>query len=672
MFERILIANRGEIACRIARTAQRLGAHTIAVHSDADSDARHVRLADEAFAIGGAAPAESYLRGDAIIEAALRGRAEAIHPGYGFLSENAGFAEDCARAGLVFIGPPPEAIRAMGEKDSAKRSMEEAGVPVLRGWSSDTHDLRTLATRARMLGFPVLVKAVAGGGGRGMRVVEREIDLGEAHAAARREALGAFGDDRIMLEKFMPRARHVEVQICVDTHGNVAHLFERDCSVQRRYQKTVEEAPSPAVGPELRAALGEAAVRGALAAGYVGAGTVEFLLDENGGFHFMEMNARLQVEHPVTEAVTGVDLVEWQLRIAAGEPLPLAQDAIALRGHAIEARLCAEDPARDFLPAAGRIARLRLPPESARLRCDSGVEEGDAATPHYDSLLAKIIARGADREAALRRLAGALDDVELVGPATNLGWLRAVVRHPSFVSGRFDTGFVAAHGAELLAARAPAPDAALAAAALFVLLDRRCEALRAAAAAGAPHSPWALADGWRLNASPEETLRFADGGETRVVALRRADSGETIMSLPGGEVAVSGAFAEDGRLRVRAGDVSFAASVTRREGALLSVTAQGSTWELRYEQPLAAADAVEEGGGRLTAPMPGRIVRVWCKTGARVARGAPLLTVEAMKMEHTVTAPSDGRVARIKFAVGDQVDEGESLVDFEAADGVRD
>ena len=470
MFGRILVANRGEIACRIVRTAQRMGVSAVAVHSDADADARHVRLADEAFAIGGAAPADSYLRGEAIIEAALRSGAEAVHPGYGFLAENAGFAAECARAGLVFVGPPPEAIRTMGEKDSAKRSMEEAGVPVLRGWSPDTRDLRAIATQARMLGFPVLVKAVAGGGGRGMRIVEREIDLGEAVAAARREAQAAFGDDRVMLEKFLPRVRHVEVQICADAHGNAVHLFERDCSVQRRYQKTLEEAPSPAVGPELRAALGDAAVRGALAAGYVGAGTVEFLLDESERFYFMEMNARLQVEHPVTEAVTGVDLVEWQLRIAAGEPLPLAQDAIALRGHAIEARLCAEDPARDFLPATGRLARFRLPPGSARLRFDGGAVEGDMVTPHYDSLLVKVIAHGSNRESALRRLARALDGVELSGPATNLEWLRAAIRHPAFVSGRFDTSFVATHRADLLAAPAPVPDTALAAAALFVLL----------------------------------------------------------------------------------------------------------------------------------------------------------------------------------------------------------
>ena len=671
MFGRILVANRGEIACRIVRTARRMGVGAVAVHSDADADARHVRLADEAFAIGGAAPADSYLRGDAIIEAALRSGAEAVHPGYGFLAENAGFAEECARAGLVFVGPPPEAVRAMGEKDSAKRLMEAAGVPVLRGWRPDTHDLRAIATQARMLGFPVLVKAVAGGGGRGMRVVEREIDIGEALAAARREALAAFGDDRVMIEKLMPRARHVEVQICADTHGAAVHLFERDCSVQRRYQKTLEEAPSPAVGPELRAALGDAAVRGALAAGYVGAGTVEFLLDDNDRFYFMEMNARLQVEHPVTEAVTGVDLVEWQLRIAAGEPLPLAQDSIVLRGHAIEARLCAEDPARDFLPATGRLARFRLPPGSAHLRFDSGAVEGDMVTPHYDSLLVKAIAHGADRESALRRLALALDGVELAGPATNLDWLRAAVRHPAFVSGRFDTGFVATHRADLLSAPAPAPDTALAAAALFVLLDRRREARRAAAAAGAPHSPWAVADGWRLNAAPEETLRFVEDGETRAVALRPGDNGETVMGLPGGDMAVSGAFSDDGRLRIRAGEVSFTASVARRDGApgraLFSVAIHGSAWTLEFEQPLAAAEAVEEPGGRLTAPMPGRIVRVWCDNGARVARGAPLLTVEAMKMEHTVAAPSDGRIARVKFAVGDWVDEGESLVDFDAA-----
>ena len=661
MFERILIANRGEIACRIARTARRLGVRTVAVHSDADADARHVALADEAWAIGPAPPAESYLRGEVAIDAARHVGADAIHPGYGFLSENAAFAAACAEAGVAFVGPSPEAIRALGEKDSAKQLMAQAGIPVVRGYHRDTRDLRVLATQARLLGFPVLVKAVAGGGGRGMRRVDREIDLGEAVAAARREAQAAFGDDRVLLEKLIPRPRHVEVQVFGDSHGNVVHLFERDCTVQRRYQKIIEEAPSPAVTPALRAALGEAAVRAARAVGYAGAGTVEFILDEAGEFHFMEMNARLQVEHPVTEMITGLDLVEWQLRVAAGEPLPLAQDDIAFSGHAVEVRLCAEDPARGFLPAAGRIAHFRPPPdEPGALRTDSGVASGDTVSPHYDSLLAKIVACAPDRESALRRLAHALADTEFAGPPTNLAWLAAAVRHPAFVSGAFDTGFVERSDSELRPEPGPAPGVVLALAALFVLLDRRRSA--------AP-SPWALADGWRLNADSRDMIHLADGARAVPVPVRETAAG-IALTLPDGEVDVSGELEDGGALRARIGGLAVRATVVRRArakgGALLTVMVPGLAHDLALEDPLAETGAEDADGGRLTAPMPGRITRVLCDEGARVARGAPLLVLEAMKMEHTIGAPAAGRVTRIKFAPGDQVDEGESLIDFTA------
>ncbi len=674
MLERILIANRGEIACRIIETARSLGLRTVAVHSDADTDARHVRLADEAWSIGPAPAGESYLRGDVIIDTARRAGADAIHPGYGFLSENAGFAAACAEAGIAFVGPSPEAIRAMGEKDTAKRLMEHAGIPVIPGHREDSRDLRTLETRARLLGYPVMVKAVAGGGGRGMRRVEHEVDLGEAIAGARREARTAFGDDRLLLEKFVRRPRHVEVQIAGDTHGNVVHLFERDCSLQRRFQKIVEESPSPAVTPDLRAALGEAAVRAARVVDYVGVGTVEFILDGSGAFYFMEMNTRLQVEHPVTEAITGIDLVAWQLWIAGGEPLPLRQEEIAFSGHAIEARLCAEDPARDFLPATGQLVRFRPPPARASrggrayVRIDTGFVEGDVVSPHYDSLLAKLIVWDRDRESALRRLAHALADTELVGPPTNLGWLRAVVRHPAFVSGEFDTGFVERHGAELQPRPGPAPEVVLALAALFVLLDRRRQA-RGAVGAADPCSPWAIADGWRLNDDARDEIRFIDSGTPVTVPVR--GSGPDIeLTLPGGAVAVSGALEAGDRLSARIGGVVMAAAVVSRQDGRgsqrLVVMTPDLTHELELEDPLATAGAVETEDGGLTAPMPGKITQILCANGARVGRGDALMVLEAMKMEHTVTAPCDGRVERIRFAAGDQVDEGESLLDFVA------
>ena len=678
MFERVLIANRGEIACRIAQTARSMGVRTVAVYAEADAGARHTRLADEAWAIAPAAPEEAYLRGDLIVDIARRAGAEAIHPGYGFLSENADFAAACAAAGLVFIGPSPAAIRTMGEKDAAKRLMDEAGVPVVPGYDEDSRDLKVMATQARLLGFPVLIKAVAGGGGRGMRRVDRELDLGEAVAAARREAQAAFGDDRLILEKFVSRPRHVEVQIFGDTHGNAVHLFERDCSVQRRYQKIVEEAPSPAVTPALREALGEAAVRAARAVDYAGAGTVEFILDRGGAFHFIEMNARLQVEHPVTEAITGIDLVAWQLRIAAGEPLPLAQHEIGHAGHAIEARVCAENPARGFLPAAGPLVHFRPPTgpaapgaDPAPVRVDTGFASGDAVSPHYDSLLAKVVVHGASRAAAVRRLAWALAETELVGVPSNLGFLRALVRHPAFAAGDLDTGFVERHGAGLQPDPAPAPPLALALAALFVLLDRRRRARTDAAATADPHSPWAAADGWRLNDDARETIRFLDGDTPVAVAVRETGAGIE-LALPDGEVRAAGELAADG-LRASIGGIAVRATVVRRDddrgGTRLTVMTSDMTHDLDVESPLALAPAAEADDNRLTAPMPGKVTQVLCEDGARVARGAPLLVLEAMKVEHTIAAPADGRVERLRFAVGDQVAEGERLVDFAAAEG---
>ena len=686
MFERILIANRGEIACRIIDTARRLGVRTVALYSDADAGARHVRLADEAYPIGKAPAADSYLRIESVIEVARHAGAEAVHPGYGFLAENPSLAEACAVAGLAFIGPSADAIRAMGAKDRAKQLMEQAGVPVVPGYHEDSRDLKVLTTQARLIGFPILVKAVAGGGGRGMRTVSRELDLAEAIAAARREAASAFGDDRVLLEKFIARPRHVEIQVFADRHGNCVHLFERDCSIQRRHQKVIEEAPSPAISPETRAAMGEAAVTAARAIDYVGAGTVEFMVDSHANFMFMEMNTRLQVEHPVTEMIAGVDLVEWQLRVAAGEPLPLPQDRIELVGHAIEARLYAEDPRKEFLPSTGKLVHLRLPAEPgaslpgtrAAVRVDSGVDQGDVVSPHYDAMLAKIVVWGRDRPEAVRLMARALADTELVGPASNLDFLSAIVRHPAFAANDIDTGFVLRHRDELLPEPAPTPALALALAALYLVHDRRRKTAAEAARTADPYSPWASGRGWRLNDVARESVTLIPGldpgtnGAPVPVEIRNDRQG-TRLVLPDGEVEARARFTDDGRLSAVVGGIAVTVSVVdhldARGERQLTVIVQDATYRLGVEDPLAVAAHHEAEGGQLTAPMPGRVTQVLAEDGAHVARGAPLLVIEAMKMEHTVAAPVAGQVTKIKYGVGDWVGEGESLLDFVAEEG---
>ncbi len=521
MFSRILIANRGEIACRVLRTARRLGIGTVAVYSSVDARALHVQLADQAVAIGPAPARESYLCGDALIDAARRTGAEAIHPGYGFLSENADFAAACAAAGLVFIGPSVEAIRAMGSKGSAKTLMAAAGIPVVPGYHGGDQSDARLAGEASRIGYPVLLKAVAGGGGKGMRVVSSAAEFLPALAAARREARGAFGDERMLVEQYLSRPRHLEVQVFGDNHGQIVHLFERDCSIQRRHQKVLEEAPAPGLSAAARSQLGRLAVQAAQAVHYRGAGTVEFIAGEDGACFFMEMNTRLQVEHPVTEFITGQDLVEWQLRVAAGEPLPLSQAQITHQGHAIEVRLCAEDPARNFLPAAGLIESLALPENASGVRVDTGVQAGDTVTIHYDSLLAKLIVHGADRQAAVRRLQAALGATRVAGVRTNRNFLAAVASHPAFVAGAVDTGFIAAHHAALTG---PAGTPA----------DPRGD-------------PWDRTDGWRLNGPPEcreATTRTDDDARASLAA-----AGPIMAPMPGRVVAVhvaSGAAVQRG------------------------------------------------------------------------------------------------------------------------------
>ena len=649
MFAKLLIANRGEIACRVIATARRMGIATVAVYSDADANARHVALADEALRIGPAPARDSYLAVPAILDAARRAGAEAVHPGYGFLSENADFAEACAQAGLVFVGPPVAAIRAMGGKSEAKALMAQAGVPLVPGYHGAAQDAATLLAEARRIGFPALIKASAGGGGKGMRVVVSQEEFPAALASAQREAAGAFGDDRVLIEQYLQRPRHIEIQVFADTHGNIVHLFERDCSIQRRHQKVIEEAPAPGMTDELRAAMGDAAIAAARAVGYVGAGTVEFIV-EDGRFHFMEMNTRLQVEHPVTEMVTGLDLVEWQLRVAAGERLPMTQDDVRLRGHAIEARLYAEDPARDFLPSIGVLTHLRAPTETLGLRIDTGVRAGDAITPYYDPMIAKLIAYGADRAEAVRRFAAALAQYEVAGVQTNLRLLRAIAGHAGFRDGEFDTGFIARHADELLSPQPPPPLHAVAAAAIAALRP----------SASMP-DPWATTDSWRLNLEGWQTLILRGvGGDTEIRA--RLDGDLATLAWAGATHRI--AFRADGaRLTVHMAEAAHAVTVLR-DDARLTIVSGGETHVFERIDPLAPPEGAVAGAGRVLAPIPGRIAAVLVSPGMAVARGQTLVVMEAMKMELTLTAAAAGTVSLVRCAVGEMVEEGRELVEF--------
>ena len=658
MFPSLLIANRGEIAVRIARTARRMGIETIAVFSDADAGALHVAAADRAVPIGPAPARESYLHIPRILDAARRAGAAAIHPGYGFLSENAEFAEACAAAGLVWVGPPPAAMRAMGSKSAAKALMEQAGVPVLPGYHGAEQDPAVLEAHAARTGFPLLIKAVAGGGGRGMRVVTAQAEFGPALAAARQEAASAFGDDRVLIERYLQRPRHIEVQVFADTHGNAVHLFERDCSAQRRHQKVMEEAPAPGLDPDRRAAMGQAAVACARAVGYVGAGTVEFVADAD-GFFFLEMNTRLQVEHPVTEAITGFDLVEWQLRVAAGEPLPAAQAAIRCTGHAIEARLYAEDPARDFAPSTGRLAALRLPEAGEGVRVDTGVRTGDTVSVHYDAMLAKLICHGPTRAEALARLSRALASCEIAGVASNLDLLARIAAHPHFAAGGIDTGFIAREAATLLAPQAAPPADVLAAAALGVLTQ---EAEAAPATPADPWSPWTQHDLWWLNLAPERELALAAADTPCPVRLRREGAAWRIEAAGAVRIGTA-ARAADGRLGVMLDGARESAGLTR-DGARITLRWRGETWALTLSDPVAAAEAEDESGGRLVAPIPGQVTAVLAAPGQTVVRGEVLVVLEAMKTVFRLGAPADGVVAEVSCRVGETVEEGQALVGF--------
>ncbi|MBX9456587.1 MAG: acetyl/propionyl/methylcrotonyl-CoA carboxylase subunit alpha [Rhizobium sp.] len=665
MFSKILIANRGEIATRVIRTARRMGVSTVAVYSDADRDALHVERADEARYIGPAAARQSYLDQQAVIRAALDSGAEAVHPGYGFLSENADFAEACQAAGLVFIGPPVSAIRAMGGKSEAKALMAEAGVPLVPGYHGADQSPDRLAAEAAGIGYPVLLKASAGGGGKGMRVVERPEDFAAELAGAMRESLASFGDDRMLVEKYLVRPRHVEIQVFADSHGNCVSLFERDCSIQRRHQKVIEEAPAPGLSAHLRRRMGDAAIAAAKAIGYAGAGTVEFLLDMSGEFYFMEMNTRLQVEHPVTEYITGLDLVEWQLRVAAGEPLQEEWHHLRMNGHAMEVRLYAEDPAAGFLPSTGMLTNLAMPEPGLDVRIDTGVRRGDRITVHYDPMIAKLIVWGEDRTAAVRRMRQALSATAVAGVATNIGFLHRLVSHPAFADAELDTGFIARHEADLLA-EIPPDEAEIVVATLGILLDRRASAALEAERSQDPCSPWTHLDGFRLNLPSREVVRLSLGGEPLEVIVTQDPRGYR-LEISGRCCAVEGTMSSDGRLTARIDGRKLEAWFWKHDNAW-DLFVDGRRYLVGQPDPFAEGQPESAHGG-LTAPMPGVIRAVLAFPGEKVEKGRALVVMEAMKMEHTIRAPSDGTVEAINCTEGAMTEAGTVLVSFMPEDG---
>ncbi|CAH0168163.1 acetyl/propionyl/methylcrotonyl-CoA carboxylase subunit alpha [Stenotrophomonas lactitubi] len=659
MFSKVLIANRGEIACRVIATCRRLGIATVAVYSDADRNARHVRLADEAIHIGPAAARESYLRSDAILDAARRTGAQAIHPGYGFLSENADFADACVAAGITFIGPPASAIRAMGDKSAAKALMAEAGVPLTPGYHGDQQAPEFLRTQADGIGYPVLIKASAGGGGKGMRKVERSEDFVDALASCQREAASAFGNDHVLVEKYVERPRHIEIQVFGGGHGEAVYLFERDCSVQRRHQKVLEEAPAPGMSADRRAAMGKAAVDAARAVGYVGAGTVEFIAGPDGDFYFMEMNTRLQVEHPVTEFITGTDLVEWQLRVAAGQPLPKRQDELTIHGHALEARLYAEDADRGFLPSTGTLRRLRLPTPSANVRMDTGVEEGDSITPYYDPMIAKLIVWDVDRDAALRRMSQALADCQVVGVTTNAGFLRRLLHTDSFANAKLDTALIEREHAAL----AVTGDGEQA---LWELAAIAAVASTPAAAADVrdPHSPWQAQDGWRLGAPAARVVPLQQGERAHTLKVWATADGWRVQCDDAAPKQVVG-HADGHTLLVQLDDRRWRLQL-QRDGDQLYLFGSDGQHRFTLHDPVGESEQASADAGSLLAPMPGKIVATLVAAGTQVKRGTPLVVLEAMKMEHTLQAPADGTVKGYRAKAGDQVGDGAVLVDFEA------
>ena len=666
MFNTLLIANRGEIACRVAATARKLGIRTVAVYSDADAHAKHVASCDMAVHIGGAAARDSYLKADVILQAALSTGAQAVHPGYGFLSENESFAVACAQSGVTFVGPPASAIAAMGSKSAAKALMEKAGVPLVPGYHGDNQDPAFLHQQADLIGYPVLIKASAGGGGKGMRVVEASDQFQQALSSCKREASSSFGDDKVLIERYLQKPRHIEIQVFADQHGQCVYLFERDCSVQRRHQKVIEEAPAPGMTPERRRAMGEAAVAAARAVGYVGAGTVEFIAEPDGRFYFMEMNTRLQVEHPVTEMITGLDLVEWQLRIASGEPLPLAQDQLEIKGHSIEARIYAENPDKGFLPSVGKLLYLGLPDhvafERGDIRVDGGVRSGDTISPFYDPMIAKLIVWGENRDQARARMIQALGQTQVVGVHTNVAFLARLMSDAAFAASDLDTGLIERQRQTLLPPAHACEPEWLALASAAVLEEQSAQSHH-------DPDPWARTDGWRLGGTYQRDLHWLDGDAPRQVSYRRDRDGASFV-IEGVDARVTWkALSETAPgaqgLQISWHDRNQSCTVVR-DGERFHLFSLGRHVTLAQHDPLAHADEedVEHAGG-LTAPMPGKIIAVQVKSGDQVKRGQALLVMEAMKMEHTISAPADGTVKEVFFAVGDQVADAAVLISLD-------
>ena len=668
MFDKILIANRGEIACRIIKTARRLGIRTVSVYSSADMHSKHVEMADEAYCIGAAPASESYLLAEKIIDVAIKSGANAIHPGYGFLSENADFAQGCSDQGLVFIGPPISAIKDMGSKSNAKDIMTKAGVPLVPGYHGQDQTLENLLASAQAIGFPVLLKAVSGGGGKGMRIVEAATDFSEALGSCRREAMASFADDEILVEKYLTQPRHVEIQVFADNHGNVVHLFERDCSAQRRHQKIIEEAPAPGIPGDVRTAMAEVAVKAAKAIGYTGAGTVEFLYDHDTSFYFMEMNTRLQVEHPVTEFITGLDLVEWQLLVAADHKLPLRQEQITCKGHAFEARIYAEDPDQDFLPATGSIIHLNTPDESSHIRIDTGIRQGDPISIFYDPMIAKLIVWDKDRRSALARLNGALDQFQVVGVTTNIDFLAAIAAHKTFNRQCIDTSFIEKYQHELVSKSTVVADDSVAIAACYIMLKRMGEAKHQISKDADPYSPWHQVSGWRNNQLYQETLEFID--------LHQTDPKDSALpSLVQARVTF-----ENSSYRIVVNDASFMVS-GKLDREKLSVNISGQIMDVQMIEHQGKLHILGQGKsgilglvnkdhqdveieqlGTLVAPMPGTIIEVNVSVGEKVIKDQDLLILEAMKMEHTISAPTDGVVRELLYRPGEMVEEGTELI----------
>ncbi len=667
MFKKILIANRGEIACRVIRTARRMGIRTVAVFSDADRDALHVTMADEAIHIGPASSRESYLSEQKLIDAAKQTGAEAIHPGYGFLSENVSFCKSCKENGIVFIGPSTSAIEAMGSKSAAKNIMEKASVPLVPGYHGEDQSPLVLLEAADNMGYPVLLKATAGGGGKGMRQVWAQQEFTEALTTAKREALNSFGDDTMLVEKYLTQPRHVEIQVFCDQHNNGVYLAERDCSIQRRHQKVIEEAPAPGITDELRKQMGESAICAAKAINYEGAGTVEFLLDIDGSFYFMEMNTRLQVEHPVTEMITGQDLVEWQLRVANGEELPLTQEQITITGHAIEARIYAEDPANDFLPVTGSLMFLQPPEESDHVRVDTGVIQGDEVSVFYDPMIAKLIVWDADRNAALQRMTRALTEYHIGGITTNINFLYNLVSCEPFEQAELDTGFIEKHGDLLFNNNNDNISQGVSLAALYLILQQARKKKAFNNLTPDPWSPWNNSSAWRLNEADINRFELVFAGQLHLVTVEQIGRGKGVRYLIHNGVSTSQAWGEiegdtlhaeiDGhRLQVSVGE----------HGNSYSLFTEGKTLSFSILEADLGDEEIGEGAAALNAPMNGTIVELVASTGNLVNKGDTLLVMEAMKMEHAICAPEDGTVVEFYFQTGDLVDGGAELLHFEA------